>query len=84
MIFFNESLVKLSDSSAFFNSLPFQWRELQGFLTPEAFQKLYENFPPLEKFSFTKISRGYGQRPHNRYHLNYQRPDELVKESPKH
>lgn len=52
---------------------PYPWHAFQGFLTLEGFRKLYESFPPLERFEkHENLERGYGQRPHNRYYLAYE------------
>jgi len=57
---------------AFRSTLPFPWHEFHKFLTPEGFQQLYDEFPPLTMFEKHEgLARGYGQRPHNRYYLAY-------------
>lgn len=53
---------------------PYPWHDFHDFLTPEAFQLLYEEFPPFELFEYhDSIRRGGGQRPHNRYYLAYEK-----------
>lgn len=52
---------------------PYPYVNPEGLLHPEAHRKLVENLPPLELF--TKVhgkKRAYGQKPHDRYTLEYE------------
>lgn len=52
---------------------PFPWFEFDQFLTPEAFFKLYDEFPSLEFFQYHQgLARYDGQRSHDRYYLSYE------------
>ncbi len=61
------------DPVAYQTQHPFPYVNPEGILHPEAHLKLVENLPPIELF--TKIEgkkRSYGQKPHNRYVLEYE------------
>lgn len=72
MKFFNEDLIKFAFES-FQKRQPFPWNDFEAFLTPEAFKKLHEEFPPLQLFEYHENLYRSGQRPHNRYYLAYER-----------
>jgi len=57
-----------------FNAItPYPWINFDGFLSPEKFAELHENFPPLDLFAWhQEMPRRDGQRPHNRYYLAYE------------
>ena len=52
---------------------PYPWLNPQGILTDQAFDQLRQNMPALDrmKASFGR-KRAHGQRPHDRYSLEYQ------------
>jgi hypothetical protein len=71
--FIDYELLRSFDTDGFQNRAPFPWHNPRGFLTPEGFRALYDEFPPLELFEYhNNIRRAYGQRPHNRYYLAYE------------
>ena len=52
---------------------PFPWFNFSQILTPEAFQTLLTQFPPLDLFeAHVGLERPGGQRPHDRYYLAYE------------
>jgi hypothetical protein len=62
------------DPHAFRARQPFPWASFNRFLTPEGFSALSSAFPNLDRFEkHTNIPKPYGQRPHNRYYLAYER-----------
>lgn len=73
LTYLNEEKLKSFNRKKFLKTKPFPWSNIQGFLTQEGFEQLYQDFPVLALFEkHTNIKRGYGQRPHNRYYLAYQ------------
>ena len=71
--FIDYSLLRSFDAGVFGNRRPFPWENLHGFLTPQGFRTLYNDFPSLELFEYhNNIRRDHGQRPHNRYYLAYE------------
>ena len=71
--FIDYELLRAFNADGFKQRAPFPWHNLRGFLTPEGFRALYDEFPPLELFEYHNgIQRAYGQRPHNRYYLAYE------------
>ena len=71
--FIDYSLLRSFDAGAFGNRRPFPWENLHGFLTPEGFRTLYNEFPSLQLFEYhNNIRRDHGQRSHNRYYLAYE------------
>ena len=72
--FINSALLKDFELDRFKKNEPFPWFNFQSFLTPAAFYDLYSTFPSLDLFEkHTNLSRNYGQRPHNRYYLAYEK-----------
>src|SRR5262245_29961313 len=72
-VFIDYQLLRAFDADGFKKRLPFPWQRLRGFLTREGFSALYDDFPPPELFEHhNNISRGHGQRPHNRHYLAYE------------
>lgn len=59
-------------TSTFQQAYPYPWINPYGVLTDEAYQRLYETMPTLDQMvpSFGK-KRSHGQRPHDRYALEY-------------
>lgn len=71
--FINHELLKNFPVAEFRSRRPFPWSNVREFLTPEGFNELRRDFPPLELFEkHQNIERAYGQRPHNRYYLAYE------------
>lgn len=71
--FIDYKLIQSFDQDFFTQNQPFPWYNFQNFLTNEGFQKLLEDFPPLELFEQHQgLERVYAQRPHNRYYLAYE------------
>ncbi len=51
---------------------PYPWRNIQGFLRPEVFQRLVVELPPGDLFeNHMGKSRAYGQKSHDRLALQY-------------
>ena len=72
--FINYDLLRNFSAESFTAGEPFPWADIHQFLTPFGFRSLYESFPPLELFEeHTGIERVYGQKPHNRYYLAYEK-----------
>jgi hypothetical protein len=72
--FINYDLLKTFQVDTFKSQLPFPWHNFHQLLTPIGFQLLYQDFPSIELFEkHAGIQRGYGQRPHNRYYLAYEK-----------
>lgn len=72
--FINYELLKSFSIDAFRAKSPFPWHDFHNFLTPEGFQKLYQDFPTIDLFEkHNGLERHYGQRPHNRYYLAYEK-----------
>lgn len=72
--FINYELIDAFDAKTFIRQEPFPWYNFHQFLTPQGFEALYQDFPPLELFEYhADIPRIHGQRPHNRYYLAYER-----------
>ncbi|MCP8467246.1 2OG-Fe(II) oxygenase [Pseudomonas sp. ZM23] len=73
-LFLNDRLLRDFATEDFASQRPFPWYSFQDVLRPEAFEALYREFPSLELFErHNGITRAYGQRPHNRYYLAYER-----------
>jgi hypothetical protein len=67
---FNNSLIESVDTDEFNTKRPCPWVSLDGFLTPKAFEELYNSYPSINKFEKHKgIPRLNGQRPHDRWYL---------------
>lgn len=72
--FINYSLLNTFNDKCFINNQPFPWYNFGSFLTSSGFQKLLQDFPSLELFEKHEgLERVYGQRPHNRYYLAYEK-----------
>lgn len=70
--YLNEKITGNFSAAALKAQRPYPWRAFDELLTPDAFEQLWRDFPPLEKFEKHEgLERGYGQRPHNRYYLGY-------------
>jgi hypothetical protein len=49
---------------------PFPWAAIEGLLSPDAFDTLGREFPPLSLFErHVGLHRRFGQRPHDRFYL---------------
>lgn len=60
-------------AASFAQRAPFPWYDFQDLLTPEAFARLYADFPPLAAFERHQgLPRAHGQRSHDRYYLAYE------------
>jgi hypothetical protein len=71
--FINYEVLRNFSLDGFKARQPFPWANVSAFLTPEGFQRLYNEFPSLELFEKHEgIERIYGQRSHNRYYLAYE------------
>jgi hypothetical protein len=72
--FINYDLLREFPAEGFAAVTPFPWADLQQFLAPEGFRSLYESFPSLDLFEqHSGIERVYGQKPHDRYYLAYEK-----------
>ena len=62
-------------TDSFRQATPYPWLNPEGLLTAQAFERLRNNMPPLDimKASFGR-KRAHGQKPHDRYALEY-RPE---------
>ena len=70
--YINDSLLQTFSKQAFESKKPYPWHDFHHFLTPEAFEELYQSFPPLGLFEKHEgLERGYNQRPHDRFYLAY-------------
>ncbi|MDT8407726.1 MAG: hypothetical protein RQ715_10790 [Methylococcales bacterium] len=60
------------DETAFRQTLPYPWLSLDGLLSAQGFDRLYQDLPPLSqlKRAFNRPRR-YRQMPHDRYVLEY-------------
>lgn len=72
MKFFNVELIEKFPLEQFQQRKPYPWIDFEQFLTPEAFQILHDEFPPLDLFEYHENIYRKGQRPHNRYYLAYE------------
>jgi hypothetical protein len=71
--FLNEALIGSFPEESFRSTTPFPWHGSKGFLRPEAFDRLHDDFPSLELFERHEgMQRPHGQRPHDRYYLAYE------------
>ena len=70
---FDQTKIDQFSFDSFQKRWPFPWFDFENFLTPEAFKKLYDEFPTLEFFEYHQGLKRYGgQRPHDRYYLAYE------------
>jgi hypothetical protein len=70
---FDQEKMAAFPTGDFADRAPFPWYNFHEILTPEAFQRLYDEYPALEKFERHQgIQRNYGQRPHDRYYMAYE------------
>lgn len=70
----NYDCLRRFDAASFRQQEPFPWWSFRHFLRPEAFQALRQHFPAIERFEkHENLKREYGQRPHNRYYLAYEK-----------
>lgn len=62
------------DTARFRHARPYPWLGLEGVLTPDAFERLRADLPPVSMMdkSFGR-KRAHGQQPHDRYVLEYHR-----------
>ena len=68
----NSSLMASFNPDLFRSVRPFPYFNFQEFLTPEAFEELYRDYPAREFFEMhTGLARPGGQRPHDRFYLAY-------------
>lgn len=64
------------DTASFRDADPFPWINPAGLITPEGYDELRRTLPPVELFTHNfGVARAHGQRPHDRYSLEYS--DEL-------
>lgn len=74
MKFLNPEKLSLLSASSFKKGWPYPWQEWEELLTPEGFSQLCRDFPSLKLFQYHEgLARGYGQRPHDRYYLAYEK-----------
>ncbi len=60
---------------------PYPWHVFRHLITKEGFNELEKNLPDISLFTKTfNIERGYGQKPHNRYELKYEKSLGVSKE----
>lgn len=73
MAFFDERVLREFDPHTFTDKKPFPWHNFSQIVTPQGFEKLYREFPPLTLFDkHVGMMRSHGQRPHDRYYLAYE------------
>jgi len=61
------------DDEAFRATKPYPWLSGEALLTAEGFQRLIENLPEVAMFASSfGVPRSHGQRPHDRYVLEYE------------
>ena len=71
--FFNPALLRDFVRADFTDRSPFPWVDFSGILTDEAWETLYEAYPPLSLFeNHQGLERAHHQRPHDRYYLAYE------------
>ena len=71
--FINYKYLQSFTKEKFLENQPFPWYDFADFLTLEGFQRLMQDFPPLQLFEKHEgLERVYGQRPHDRYYLAYE------------
>lgn len=62
------------DARAFRSRRPYPWANPEGLLTAEGYQRLLETLPDVAQFTpLFGVPRKHGQRPHDRYALEYHR-----------
>ncbi|NEO90353.1 MAG: 2OG-Fe(II) oxygenase [Moorea sp. SIO3G5] len=72
--FLDYDLLQSLNKDLFILKYPFPWLNFNQFLTSEVFKKLNHDFPRLNYFEKHKaIKRVYGQKPHDRYYLAYEK-----------
>jgi hypothetical protein len=72
--FINSELISSFDPRVFRDQQPFPWVSFDKFLTEDGFRSLHRDFPAIRLFEMHKnLYRKYGQRPHNRYYLAYEK-----------
>ena len=72
--FLNDDVLRQVDREAFARRRPFPWMSFDRLLKPGGFRRLMQDFPSVGKFEqHLNILKAYGQRPHNRYYLAYER-----------
>jgi hypothetical protein len=60
------------DTASFQNAEPFPWINPAELITPEGYEELRRTLPPVELFDRNfGVARAHGQRPHDRYSLEY-------------
>jgi hypothetical protein len=71
---FDQPFMQGFDRREFTQRQPFPWYNFQSLLTAQAFEDLYREFPSLDFFETHEgMARKYGQRPHDRYYLAYEK-----------
>ena len=71
--FFNAAFLRDFAPADFTSRRPFPWADFAGILTPSAWEKLYQSYPPLALFEHHEgLERAHNQRPHDRYYLAYE------------
>lgn len=70
--FFDEAVLESLTLDEFRSTGPFPWHHFSGVLTPAAFGRLLDDFPPRELFQWREgLSGQYYSRPHDRWFLEY-------------
>ena len=73
MRFLDEARLRDFDVAEFLGRTPYPWINPRGWLTESGFAELYESLPPVDRFeSVFDKQRKYGQKPHNRYVLEWE------------
>jgi hypothetical protein len=70
--FINSQAIENFSPEAFRKKWPFPWETFDQFLTPEGFNTLHDEFPPLSLFEYHENMYRSGGRAHNRYYLAYE------------
>ena len=72
MEYLNRDCLAGTAPEAFRAQQPYPWLSMQKTLTEEGFASLCDNLPELSLFRRDQgVSRGYGQKPHDRFSLHY-------------
>jgi hypothetical protein len=71
--FLNQAVLDSFPVDEFVAREPFPWSDVEQLLTPEAFDRLLADFPPLSLFAWhAGQPRVHGQRPQDRWYLAYE------------
>ncbi len=70
--YLNHDIIGSLSSKAFQKQDPFPWVNIDGTLTPQAFEELRGSLPEVDAFRrMVGVKRGHGQAPHDRFLLHY-------------